>query len=200
MTFLLWILYCSSRTWVTAVWRSVNICWNFGQNSPPGESDPCSAVLYIKGDNWGPTSLPSHRPTDRLTGVKCRAISIAKKRDKETAQVKSNNYCMTEHSNVPTPQTSSFVNTVSHSSDPLPYITYQTSQTLYLISRVKLIKLYNIDYILYRVSNLANPLSYFASQAELDPRLRLDFEQASWIGNYHYKQYFRFQISDFFCN
>ena len=25
----LWILYCSSRTRVTAVWRSVDICWNF---------------------------------------------------------------------------------------------------------------------------------------------------------------------------
>ena len=26
-----WILYCSSRTWVTVVWRSINICWNFSR-------------------------------------------------------------------------------------------------------------------------------------------------------------------------
>ena len=36
------------------------------------------------------------------------------------------------------------------------------------------------------LSNSSNPLSYLASQAELDPRLRLDFEQASWIGKYDY--------------
>ena len=31
-----WILYCSSRTQVTAVWKSVNICWNFSHTGRAG--------------------------------------------------------------------------------------------------------------------------------------------------------------------
>ena len=39
-----WTLYCSSRTRVTAVWRLVNICWNFAHTGAGSQTEP----LWLK--------------------------------------------------------------------------------------------------------------------------------------------------------
>ena len=39
-----WILYCSSRTRVTAVWRLFNICWNFAHTGAGSQTEP----LWLK--------------------------------------------------------------------------------------------------------------------------------------------------------